>query len=158
VVGWIGGLIWLVPRPPGLRATYVPVSAGHYCSRCGALAPAAHISARAAAERSKLAVFSRSNNRCDTMPPVNPPFRAPLATFNATRPPRPMGKSSPNGRLLKPTHDFYRAQVRRVGRGRFSRYRQLVSEILAGSQYALFVCLRWPGSAAEVSRKSALKY
>jgi len=57
VVGWIAAFIWACASDRPAYVHYVPVSAGHYCSRCGALAPAAPISARAAAERSKPAVF-----------------------------------------------------------------------------------------------------
>ncbi len=39
VVGWIVAFIWACAPDRPAYVHYVPVSAGHYCSRCGALAP-----------------------------------------------------------------------------------------------------------------------
>ena len=40
VIGWIVALIWACASEGPVPVRYVPVSSGHFCSRCGTLSPA----------------------------------------------------------------------------------------------------------------------
>ena len=40
LIGWVAAFIWAIASERPIYVRYVPVSAGHFCSQCGALGPA----------------------------------------------------------------------------------------------------------------------